>query len=37
MPPVIPGNGEEILGSPWLTDPEPVVTPDPTPAPDATT
>lgn len=22
MPPVIPGNGEEIAGSPWLTDPK---------------
>ena len=21
VPPVIPGNGEEIAGSPWLTDP----------------
>jgi hypothetical protein len=21
-PPVIPGNGEEIAGSPWLTDPD---------------
>lgn len=30
--PILPGNGgEEIAGSPWLTAPAPVVTPDPTP------
>jgi len=29
VPPVIPGNGEEIAGSPWLTDPEqPAPTPE---------